>query len=148
MKEMNAAASGRTRTSIEDCYALLSDVEAYPEWFPDGVRGAEVLERDPASGEATKVKTTLHASGRDFGMDMAVSRQPPELVELRRLPHEHSDGERMTVTWRLARGPETLIQLALAAELDVPRFLPIGGLAQGLADQFLQAAVRRCSGRD
>lgn len=150
MKEMSGTATGRTRTSIEDCYALLSDIEAYPEWFPDGVRAAEVLERDPASGEATKVKTTLHTSkgpGRDFKLHMEVNRQAPELVELRRIPHEQSDAERMTVTWRLTRGPETLIGLALAAQLDVPRFLPVGGLAQGLADQFLQAALRRLNGR-
>jgi uncharacterized protein YndB with AHSA1/START domain len=150
MKELSGTATGRTRAPIEECYALLSDVESYPDWFPDGVRAAEALERDPASGEATKIKTTLHTSkgpGGDFKLHMAVTRQPPELVELRRLPHEQEDPERMTVTWHLTRGPETLIQLALAAQLDLPRFVPVGGVAQGLADQFMQAALRRLDGR-
>jgi hypothetical protein len=150
MKDLTGTATGRTRASIETCYALLSDIGGYPGWFPDGVRAAEVLERDPASGEATRVKTTLHTSvgpGRDFTLNMGVTRRPPDMVELRRLSHEPSDPEEMTVTWRLSQGPETLVELAMAARLDVPRFLPVGGLAQGLADQFMQAALRELGGR-
>jgi hypothetical protein len=150
MKDLTGTATGRTQIAIEDCYALLSDVGSYPDWFRDGVRAAEVLERDPASGEATKVRTTLHISmglGRDFTLNMGVTRRPPDMVELRRLPHESSDPEEMTVTWHLSQGPETLLELAMAAQLDVPRFLPVGGLAQGLADQFMQAALRRLDGR-
>jgi ribosome-associated toxin RatA of RatAB toxin-antitoxin module len=147
VKDLSASANGRTSAPIEQSFALLSDIESYPDWYPEGVRAAEVLERDSESGQPTRVKTTLYTSSgpvqREFRLHMGLTLRPPELVELRRLPHEDRDREEMTVTWRLASGPQTLITLDLHARLDVPGFLPVGGLAQGMADRFLGAALKR-----
>ena len=149
MKDLAASASGRTAASIEACYALLSDFESYPDWFPEGVRSIEVLERDPA-GWPSRLRTTLHTSSgpvqRDFDMQMTVRLRPPEEVELTRAPNENGDREDMVVSWRLTSGPQTLVAVNLRARLDLPGFLPVGGLAQGMADRFLQAALRRLNG--
>jgi ribosome-associated toxin RatA of RatAB toxin-antitoxin module len=51
VKQLAATAAGNVAAPIERCYALVADVGSYPEWFPDGVRAAEVLKRDPDSGE-------------------------------------------------------------------------------------------------
>lgn len=152
MKELNASAAGTAEAPIEECFELLSDFERYPEWLPDAVRAAQVLERDPSSGRVVKIKTTLHASQgpiqRDFKLHMAVTLSRPELIELRRLPKEPTDREEMLVRWRLAGGASDGTRLAaeLTARLDIPAFLPVGGLAQSMADRFLAAALRQLAG--
>lgn len=149
MKQLNASAAGTAGASVHECFELLSDFERYPEWLPDEVRAAQILERDPASGRVVKIKTTLHASQgpiqRDFKLHMAVTLSRPELIELRRLPKEPSDREEMLVRWRLGNGGEEGTRLAaeLKARLDIPGFLPVGGLAQSMADRFLAAALRQ-----
>lgn len=146
MKQLDSSVAGTTPASIEDCYATLSDFESYPRWFPGNVPAAEVLERDPATNEPTRIKTTLHvAQGpfvRDFKVHMAVTLDPPRLIELRRLPKEPSDHEEMVVTWRLrpANGG-TEVEASLDAKLSIPAFLPVGGIADTMARGFLDAAL-------
>jgi ribosome-associated toxin RatA of RatAB toxin-antitoxin module len=146
MKQLESSVTGTTSASIEDCYATLSDFESYPRWVPSNVTAAEVLERDPASGHPSRIKTTLHvAQGplvRDFKVHMAVTLQRPELIELRRLPKEPSDREEMVVTWRLRpAGGGTEVQASLQAKLSIPAFLPVGGIADTMARGFLDAAL-------
>jgi hypothetical protein len=74
---------------------------------------------------------------------MTVTLRRPELVDLRRLPERPGDPELLSVVWRLRRGETTRLTVDLQANLDVPRLLPLGGVAQGLADRFLEAAARR-----
>jgi ribosome-associated toxin RatA of RatAB toxin-antitoxin module len=149
MKDLSASASGRTHASVEGAFELLADFESYPDWFPEGVRSIQVLQRD-AGGHPSRLQTRLHTSSgpvqRDFDMQMTTTLRRPELVELRRVANENRDREEMTVTWRLTRGPQTLVAVDLRARLDLPGFMPVGGLAQGMADRFLQAALRRLNG--
>lgn len=146
MKDLSASASGRTDARVDEAYALLSNFESYPDWFPEGVKSIQVLERAP-DGHPSRLSVKLHTSSgpvqRDFDMQMTTALRRAELVELRRVPKENRDQEEMTVSWRLTDGPQTLVAVDLRARLDLPGFLPVGGLAQGMADRFLQAALRR-----
>jgi hypothetical protein len=70
-------------------------------------------------------------------------------VTLTRLPNEPADPEEFEVRWRLAPpGPATdgtRIDIELAAKLDVPRLMPVGGVGAAIAEGFLAAAVRELS---
>jgi ribosome-associated toxin RatA of RatAB toxin-antitoxin module len=146
MKELTGSASGTTPASPEACMALLADAERYPDWYPEGVKSVEVLERD-ASGQPSKVRTKLHVQHgpitRDFDLTMAVDVDPGRgTVKLRRVPHEPSDGEKFEVNWAVAGASPTRISLDLAANLDVPRFLPLGTIGDAIAGGFVSAATR------
>jgi hypothetical protein len=72
-----------------------------------------------------------------------VSIESGRTIALKRIPHEPTDQERFEVTWSVAGGnPSTRIQLNLLADLDVPRFLPLGGIGDGLAEGMVSAATR------
>lgn len=146
MKELNARAEATTAAAPGDTLALLRDLEGYPRWYPDGVRTADVRERD-RTGAASRVRAVLHlAQGplqRDFDLDLAVSEPEPGVVRLARIPHDRRDAEVFTVTWRVsANGAGSRIALALDANLDVPRFLPVGAVGTSLAEGFVAAAAR------
>ena len=66
---------------------------------------------------------------------LEVKVDPAGRIALRRIPHEPTDQERFDVTWRVDGGQSTRIALDLAANLDVPRFIPLGdvGDADGSA---------------
>ena len=144
MKDLNATASREAAAPIDTCFDRLADVEGYSRWHPAGVKRAEVVERDPA-GTATKISTTfiLQRLQRDFTLEMALRLERPQLIELRRLPKKPGDPEHVILTWRLSeRGADrTSIALDLNAKLDLPRFLPIGGVGETIARGFVDAAV-------
>ncbi len=148
MKELHARAQTQVNATPEQALALLRAVDGYPTWYPDAVRAAEVLERDD-DGRPTKVKATLHiASGplvRDFRLTLAVTAPDPETIKLARQPHDASDPERFEVTWRVLEGDGVRIELALDANLSVPRLLPVGGVGESLAQGFVSAAARALS---
>jgi ribosome-associated toxin RatA of RatAB toxin-antitoxin module len=145
VKELHARAGTAVSASAEQTVALLRAVEDYPSWYPDGVRAVEVLERD-GDGLATKVKATLHvASGplvRDFRLTLAVTTPDAATVRLARQPHDTRDPERFDVTWRVVDRGGVRIELALDANLSVPRLLPVGGVGESLAQGFVGAAAR------
>jgi hypothetical protein len=95
------------------------------------------------------VQTTLHvAQGpltRDFDLLMDVTVERPTTVDLSRVPHERSDDERFQVVWRLTEQSGTRIDLELRANLSVPRFVPLGGIGDSVAQGFVTAAVRQLS---
>ena len=144
MKELHGAASETVGTPIEQCYELLLAVDRYPDWYPDVVREAEVVERDP-DGTPTKARATLHVSAgplvRDFRLLLAVVAQRPTRVRLARIPHDSSDDEEFQVTWRLHGDGQTRIELELDANLSVPRLVPLGGIGESLARGFVTAAA-------
>jgi hypothetical protein len=145
MKDLAATATGETTATIERTFALLADLEGYPRWYPSGILAAEVLERD-SGGAVTKVKTTLHAAVgplvRDFRLHLAVSTEEPQRVTLERLPKDPRDREEMEVSWRLAVTPGgTRVTVELRARLSIPPLLPVGGVADGIARGFLNAAL-------
>jgi hypothetical protein len=150
MKELRGTAGAEVNASVENVLALLEAVDAYPSWYPDVVRDVEVLERS-ADGPPERVRATLHFSqgpiARDFEMLMEVAVQRPTSVTLTRVPHEPGDEERFEVIWNLEPDNDgTRIQLELRANLDVPRFLPVGGIGDSVARGFVSAAVNRLSG--
>jgi hypothetical protein len=143
VKELTGSASVATNASGQECLSLLAAVDRYPEWNPDVVKRVEVVERDPA-GQPSRVQCKLHVERgpmtRDFDLLMDVQVDPPGVVKLTRVPNEASDGERFEVNWALSGSGPTRIGLELLADLDVPRFLPLGGVGDSIAQQFVNAA--------
>lgn len=150
MKELRGSAGATVDAPLESALALLEAVDDYPSWYSEVVRAVEVLERDE-DGSPARVRTTLHvargALAHDFELLMAVVVQRPTTVRLTRIPHEPTDAERFEVTWNLHGNGLTRISLDLLANLDVPRFLPIGGIGDSVAQGFVDAAVARLVGR-
>jgi Polyketide cyclase / dehydrase and lipid transport len=145
MKELTGSASAVTAASPEECVALLAAIDGYPTWTPDVVKRAEVLERGP-DGHPTRARAKLHVERgpltRDFNLLFDVNVDPGRTVALRRVPHKASDKERFDVTWRLAGGQSTRIELQLVANLDVPRLIPLGGVGDAMAADLVSAATR------
>ena len=146
MKELTGSASGTTPASPEASIALLAAVDRYPDWYPEVAKSVEVLERD-ASGQPTKARAKLHVQHgpitRDFDLIMSVDVDPQQgTVKLHRTPHEPADGEKFEVNWSVNGSAPTRIGLDLAANLDVPRFLPLGGIGDALAGGFVSAATK------
>ena len=105
-----------------------------------------MLERD-AEGHPTRARTKLRVEHgplkHDFDLVMSVNVDPVGMVKLSRIPHEPDDPERFDVTWRMDGGnPSTRVRLDLAANLSVPRFLPLGGVGDSLAQGLVSAATR------
>lgn len=148
MKELRGAAGATVDAPIERCFELLRAVDAYPGWYPEVVKSVDVVERD-AAGEPARVQTTLHLAqgplSKDFELLMTVTAQRPAMIDLTRIPEERGDDERFQVTWRLSGQNPTRIGLDLLANLSVPRFLPLGGIGDSVAQGFVAAAVRRLS---
>ena len=146
VKALTGHAVGTTPASREQCLSLLEAVGEYPSWHSDVVRSVEVLERADG-GQPTKVQAKLRVERgplrHGFDLTMAVQIAPPESVKLSRIPHHGRDGERFEVIWRLSGDGPTQIHLDLAADLDVPRFLPLGDVGDAMAAGFVNAATRR-----
>ena len=145
MKELTGSASATAAASPEAAMALLEAIDAYPTWAPEVVKEAEVLERD-GDGHPTRARTKLHVERgpltRDFDLLFDVKVDPGGTIALTRVAHKSSDEERFDVTWRVAGGQSTRIELELAANLDVPRFVPLGGVGDSMAGDLVSAATR------
>jgi ribosome-associated toxin RatA of RatAB toxin-antitoxin module len=145
MKRLSASASAETNASRERCFALVCAIEHYPSWYPDTVTAAEVTERDN-DGLPTHARVNLHvAQGvlvRDFKLDVAVQTRTLESVEMARVPHRPDDREEFAVGWELAGDGPTRIQVQMRANLSIPGFLPVGGIAESVANGFLNAALK------
>jgi Polyketide cyclase / dehydrase and lipid transport len=148
MKELHGSAYSAVDATPDECMALLEAVDGYPEWHPDVVQEVEVLARNDA-GHPTRVRTKLHmARGplvKDFNLVMSVASDGRRQVRLTKVQDAHSGPERFEVTWLVEDTGPTLVRLDLSASLDVPRFLPVGGVGDGLAEGFVSAAVKELS---
>ena len=150
MKELSATASDVAPAPIERCFELVADIERYPDWYPAGVKRVEVLERG-ADGRPTLVAALLSLGEgpirKDFDLHLAVVTTAPSArgVELTRIKENAADGERLVVAWTLAENGAAGTQLTveLRAALDLPPFLPVGAIAQSVANGFLAAATAR-----
>ncbi len=146
MKDLHGEASRTVGASVQQCLALLEDVAAYPSWYPDVVRGIEVLEEDGA-GAVIRARAKLHAAAGPISRDLSVVLgvvRAPDRVTLSRVAHERTDRERFSVDWRVAPAStdRARIDLALDASLDVPRLVPLGGIGDAMAGGFVDAAAR------
>ncbi len=147
MKDLSATATGTTATPIERCYAHLLDVEHYPDWYPDGAKKVQVLERG-ADGVPTEIDAVLAAVAgplrKEFPVRLAVEPEPPTRIALARVADERGDHEALTIAWQLRQlgESETEVTVELGARLDVPMFLPVDPIAREVANGFLQAALK------
>jgi len=145
VKELTGHAQRATPASLEQCLTLLEAVDGYPNWYPEVVKSVEVLERNDR-GRPTKAQTKLHVVHgpltRDFDLTMNVQVDPTGVVKLTRVPHHGSDGEKFDVIWHVSGADPTQIRLDLAANLNVPRFLPLGDVGESMAAGFVNAATR------
>jgi ribosome-associated toxin RatA of RatAB toxin-antitoxin module len=147
MKEITATATGTAQAPIERVYDHLLDVQRYPDWYPDGVKSVEVLERG-ADGNAAKIDAVLAAVAgplrKSFDVRLSVEPVRPTLVALTRQADERGDHEALTITWLLTSiaEQETEITVEMSARLDVPMFLPVDPVAREVANGFLQAALQ------
>jgi hypothetical protein len=67
---------------------------------------------------------------------MAVTVEPPATVKLAKV----GGTAKFDVVWRLTGGEDTRIELEVDANLDVPRFLPLGDVGDSVAQGFISAA--------
>ncbi len=150
MKELHGTGDTRVSAPVARCLELLQAVERYPSWYPEVVRRVEVTERR-SDGSAAQARTTLHVSqgpfNRDIDLLLTVQSEPGGIVRLIRIPHDASDREVFSVTWRVSE-PErgTRIEVQLDANLSVPRLVPLGGIGNGVARGFVDAAARALDG--
>jgi hypothetical protein len=139
MKELRGTATALVPTPLAQCLALVEAIDGYPTWYPDVVRTVDVLERD-ARGLPSRARTKLHLSvgplTKDFDLLMAVTVESPATVRLVKV----GGTAKFDVIWRLDDGENTRITLELDANLDVPRFVPIGGVGDSVAQGFISAA--------
>jgi hypothetical protein len=149
MKELKGSASAAVDAPTEKCMALLEAVDQYPEWHPDVVKEVEVLARNDA-GHPTRVRTKLHLVYgplvKDFNLVLSVASDGIRQVKLTRIRDRDSGPEEFEVTWVVENTGPSFIRLNLDASLDVPRFLPVGGVGDGMAEGFVAAAVKQLTG--
>jgi ribosome-associated toxin RatA of RatAB toxin-antitoxin module len=142
MAELRGTAADVVAAPLAECFALVEAVDRYPSWHPEVVREVEVLERD-AEGRPHRVRTKLHVARgplvKDFELVMAVVAEPPEILKLTRVSDRPSD-QSFDVAWRLREGAGTRMTVDLSANLNVPRFLPLGGIGNSMAEGFIRAA--------
>lgn len=146
MKRLSGQAEGVSHASASDVAHLLRAVDEYPSWGTDLVREVVVLERDDAGYPQTLQATLRVPIGpipMSFHLTLAVSAELPDCVKLTRLPNDPDDEETFVALWRLDENqtPGTTIRLDIEADLDVPRFVPIGDIGDKLAKGFLDAAA-------
>lgn len=139
MKELRGAAAALVAAPLAQCLALVEAVDGYPVWYPEVVRAVDVHERD-ARGLPSRAQTKLHVSAgpmtKDFDLLMAVTVEPPATVKLTKV----GGNAKFDVIWRLTDGENTRIELHLDANLEVPRFVPLGEVGNSVAQGFVSAA--------
>jgi len=145
LKQLHGTATRTVAAPAAESFQLLAAVDRYPDWYPDAVRAVEVLERD-AAGQPQRARAQLHLTWgpvvKDFDLVLAIELEPLTAVRLARVSDQPSTSV-FDVAWRLREDGATQIGLELGATLDVPRFLPLGGIGDGIAGSFVDAAARR-----
>jgi Polyketide cyclase / dehydrase and lipid transport len=143
VRELRASAEALLEAGPAECLALLADVGAYPDWCPDTVVRAEDLE-DGRARVTLRLGRGPLAGRFDELMTLRVDPDARE-VRLERVPHDAADPERLEVTWRIGNGPPTRLELRLTAALELPRLVPLGGMAESVAQGLVAAASRALS---
>ena len=149
MREFHGEAAQVVAAPLEDCLALVAAVDSYPEWCPEIVRDAHVLDRD-AAGQPTRVRMTMHVARgvlvREFALLLAIVVEPPEIVKLTRFT-DHPTEQQFNALWVLRAADSTRVALKLDAKLRVPSYVPAGGVGDSIAEGFVGAACRRLAGQ-
>ncbi len=146
MKELRGSARTSVPATPERCVELFEAVEDYRSWYPEVVQEVNVLERED-DGRPSQVRAKLHvAKGpitKDFDLVLAVISDRRTEVKLTRVKHPGSGDEEFEATWHVVDAAGAEISLDLLASLDVPRFLPVGGIGDAMADGFVVAAANQ-----
>ena len=145
-RQLKGGAQSTIPASAEACYAVLEDVERWPQWY-ERVRSIEVLERDPAG---TPAEALLEAIVLRFELRLRtrVALDPPRAVALERVAHGSGgeEGMRLAVALEPA-GDSCLARAEVDAQVDLPRLVP---LPRSTGDRFaadlLAALERRVAG--
>jgi hypothetical protein len=151
VKHLHGEAAVGVSATAERCLSLLAAIDGYPDWYPEVVHDAEVLERG-RDGLPTRARAKLHVSRgpleRDFDLLIAIEVSPPDRVMLARIAREHSDKESFEVTWEVEEdGGGRRVAVRLDASLAVPRLLPLGSIGDDLAAGFVASAARALGGK-
>ena len=122
-----------------EMFALVDDVEAYPQFLP-WCGGARVLERHD-NGKTARIDIDYHGVKAHF--TTANENQPPEriVITLKDGPFKHLHGE-----WRFrALAPDAAkVELELAYEFTTHLIEAIvGGVFSHIANTFIDAFVKR-----
>jgi hypothetical protein len=146
VKDLRGRATTSVSAPLEDCIATLAAVDRYPDWYPDVIREVEVLERD-GDGLPSRAHTWVHLAfgplAGDFRFEITVTVEADAVI-LSRIPDSASDPERLEVHWHLAPGE---LGVEVAARLEhLPRFIPVGGVGDSVAQGFADAARRVLDG--
>lgn len=145
MKDLRGSASTAITATPEQTIALLAAVDRYPTWYPQVIREVEVLERDEG-GVPRRARTTVHLAigplANDYHFEISVEVQSSAVL-LARIPDGPSDPQRLEINWHVR--PHEL-GVDVTARLDVPRFLPVGGAGESVAQGFAEAARRELDG--
>ena len=141
MKELSGRATETVAAPAEECVALLAAVDRYPLWYPDVVREVDVLGRD-GQGRPSAVRARFRVAYgplvHDFDLVLAVTLEESGTIRLARV----GGSQRFDLTWHVREEADTYIDLDLYAKLQVPRFLPLEGVGDVMAKQFVGAAKR------
>jgi hypothetical protein len=141
MKDLNASVSGVATKPQSEVYAFLADFANYPTWYPAGVKQAEMVDGDTGH---TILALKQGPIQKDFDIQMAIEKVPETSITLRRLPSKPGDKQKLVVTWLLA--PDvgdagTELTAEFSATLDIPGWLPLGGVEKAIPQGFLDAAL-------
>jgi ribosome-associated toxin RatA of RatAB toxin-antitoxin module len=144
VKALQGWASAELDVPVKDCFALLSALEAYPDWF-DVVSEVEMLE-DERNGTPGLVRAQLYVPQSPFGthfeLFMAVrTERRAGMVTLSRVPDGPADPDRLELIWRMQRTGSTRLEFEFdAAASFVPSFVPVGGAGEAIAQAAIDAA--------
>jgi ribosome-associated toxin RatA of RatAB toxin-antitoxin module len=145
MKTIDGQATATVAAGVDDTFALLAAVDAYPSWNGELVPAVEVRERD-ADGRATVVRMQLHVSqspiGKDFAFTAAVEAQAPGSVRLVSVD-DPAERDRIGLIWSLAEAQPQRTRVDLRFHCETPRlpgFFPVFGLGDQIA-AYLIAGV-------
>lgn len=152
MKELRGNATAEVDGSPEECLALLGDLARYPNWYPEVVRRVQIISSDQ-DGAPVRARTTVHLGigpiQRDFNLLMEISSEAGRIIRLARVKDGASDAEELSATWRIddrSPGGRTPLTVEVSARLEVPRLLPLRGVGDAVARDFVSAAARALGG--
>lgn len=141
-RQLKGDAQSTIPASAEACYAVLADVEGWPQWY-ERVREIEVLERD-AAGTPSEVLLEASVLRIDLRLRARVALDPPRAVALERVAHGSGDEEGMRLAVALEpAGDRCRARAEVDAQVDLPRLVP---LPRSAGDRFaadLLAALER-----
>jgi ribosome-associated toxin RatA of RatAB toxin-antitoxin module len=127
----------------ERCYAVVADIERYPEWVAD-LKEVSVLERD-GSGRPTVVAFRAAAFGRStrYTLEYDYAKAPAELSWVQR---EGDLTHRLDGSYRFDPAGEGATEVTYS--LDVELRVPLPGFIKRRAEgHILHAAVRDLKAR-